>query len=636
MRMIRVEPGSFMMGSSDGDFDERPQHRVSITYAFYMSETPVTNAQYEQYDPAHGSLRGKAGISQDDDEAVVFVSWYDAVRFCEWLSKKENRVYRLPTEAEWEYACRAGSTTAFHTGDTLPEIYHRHQEESWWPVPVPLHVGRTPANAWGFRDMHGLVEEWCYDWYGPYPEGEQVDPVGPAKGTFKVTRGGSHNTPVWYLRSANRLGTVPEDKHWLIGFRIVCGMLPESKLLPEPPPKRWATGVLQRPSSWFTGPRSDEPYFAGPKRFVRQAPHPERVPMYSHNHQPSITWCDNGDLLAIWFSTPHEAAREMTVLASRLRYGAEEWDLPAEFFKAPDRNMTGAALFHDEDTGILYHFNGLGTDGTWGKLALVMRTSTDKGVSWSAPRLINPEHGCRNQVIHGTLKTREGYLIQPCDAVTGGSGGTAIHISRDGGMTWEDPGLGRPTPTFEAGKTGAWIAGIHAGIVQLLDGRLMALGRGDSIDGRMPQSISNDMGRSWVYASSEFPPIGMGQRLALMRLREGPILLVSFTDTKDRLANPQGILAVAADGKKRRVYGLFAALSFDEGKTWPVKRLVSPGGATTTYEGGGWTGHFLLDDTHGEPMGYLAVTQTPDGIIHLVSSALYYRFNLAWLLVGAA
>jgi hypothetical protein len=153
----------------------------------------------------------------------------------------------------------------------------------------------------------------------------------------------------------------------------------------------------------------------------------------------------------------------------------------------------------------------------------------------------------------------------------------------------------------------------------------MALGRGNNIDGRMPMSISKDMGENWTYHASEFPPIGGGQRLVLRRLREGPILLVSFADGKSRL-----VIRDAA-GKDRRVHGMFAALSFDEGKTWPVKRLITAGGPAREIDGGGNTGKFIMDDSHAEPRGYLAATQTPNGLIHLISSKQHYVFNLAWL-----
>ena len=135
------------MGSLDGDFDERPRHRITISRPFYMAATEVTNAQYEQFDPGHRQLRGKLGFSKEDDEAVVFVTWHDAGRFCEWLSKKEGQPYRLPTEAEWEYACRAGTTTAYHTGDSLKDpAFHKNVGESWFPDSRAKQQGR-PGTA---------------------------------------------------------------------------------------------------------------------------------------------------------------------------------------------------------------------------------------------------------------------------------------------------------------------------------------------------------------------------------------------------------------------------------------------------------------------------------------------------------
>ncbi|MGC9523445.1 MAG: SUMF1/EgtB/PvdO family nonheme iron enzyme [Anaerolineae bacterium] len=625
---MRIEPGSFQMGSAANDYDERPVHEVTLSSPFLMAATPVTNAQYERFDPSHRRLRGKRGLSTGDDEAVIFVSWHDAVAFCEWLSAREGRPYRLPTEAEWEYACRAGTSTPYSTGDTLPAVYHRAQGFSWDPEPVDLTVGRTPANAWGLHDMHGLVEEWCGDWYGPYPEGPQIDPVGCARGLCKVTRGGSHNTDLAYLRSANRSGTFPEDQHWLIGFRVVQAGTPDGEPLEDPPVKLWQKQVQQADYPWRARDDGDTPFFRAPIPFVHPPLEGTGDPFYPHNHCPSITWCDNGDLLACWFSTISERGREMTILASRLRAGAEAWEPSSEFFKAPDRNMTGSSLFND-GAGTLYHFNGLEAGGGWANLALVLRTSTDNGATWSRPRLINPEHQRRNQVIDGTLMTGDGVLIQPCDAVWGGNGGTAIHLSRDGGATWVDPGAGTPPPEFVEGGQGGAIAGIHAGVVELADGRLLAYGRGDDIHERMPQSISEDLGGTWTYSASSFPPISGGQRLVLMRLREGPLFFASFTGPVD---DDPGMLFCDEEGNAFRGYGLFAALSFDEGGTWPVRRLLTRGEGD--YATWGHTRQFHADATHAEPRGYLAATQPPDGTIHLISSGLHYRLNLAWL-VGA-
>ena len=153
----------------------------------------------------------------------------------------------------------------------------------------------------------------------------------------------------------------------------------------------------------------------------------------------------------------------------------------------------------------------------------------------------------------------------------------------------------------------------------------MALGRGNNINGKMPMSISKDMGVNWIYSASEFPPLGSGQRLVLRRLLEGPILLITFTNRNT------GMILKDSAGRQGRVFGMFAALSFDEGKTWPVKRLLTDGGPARELDGGGNTGRFTMDPTHAEPRGYLAATQTPDGLIHLISSKQHYVFNLAWI-----
>ncbi len=625
MKLVRIEPGDFQMGSTEGEFDEQPVHAVTISQPFYMSVTEVTNAQYEQFDPAHRALRGKRALSQEDDEAVLFVSWNEAMDFCKWLSEKEGKPYRLPTEAEWEYACRAGTTTPFSTGETLPFECQRAQEFDWAPKPVSLKVGQTRPNPWGLHDMHGNVEEWCYDIYGPYPSEPQTDPLGYASGDMRVSRGGSHNTELKSLRSANRLGALPEDKHWLIGFRVVQADLPNTVPMPPPEPPLWTKEVRQNTYDWSHGPDSHEPFFAKPESFVI-IPADANGPLYdAHNHCPSITWCPNGDLLAVWFSTISERGREMTIAASRRRAGSDHWDPASEFFKAPDRNMTGSSLFHD-GKGTIYHFNGLEAGAGWANLALVMRTSTDNGATWSKPRLIEPEHQPRNQVISGASCTADGVMIQACDAVYGGDGGAAIHISRDNGQTWNDPGAGAPAPAFVAGGQGGTIAGIHAGVVSLTDGRLMAFGRGDSIDGQMPMSLSVDMGRTWTYHASPWPPISGGQRLVLIRLSEGPLLFVSFTGPRDK---EQTLPFVGADGQVFEGSGLFAAISEDEGASWPVRKLLTPWPGD--YQTRGAIQSFHADETHAEPCGYMAATQTPDKMIHLISSGLHYQFNLAWL-----
>ncbi|MHC4372451.1 MAG: formylglycine-generating enzyme family protein, partial [Planctomycetota bacterium] len=208
MKFVRIEPGEFQMGQlkrlvpevlpeieggdrggrfdlqAEGDYDEKPVHTVKITKSFFMGVLEVTNKQYELFDPQHRRLRGKHKLSKADDEAVIYVSWYDAQVFCQWLSDKEGLAYRLPTEAEWEYACRAGTSTNYSTGDILPKEYE-NKPGNYCLVKTDIPVGKTPANPWGLYDMHGNVEEWCYDWYGPYLDKSQTDPVGYVDGDFR-------------------------------------------------------------------------------------------------------------------------------------------------------------------------------------------------------------------------------------------------------------------------------------------------------------------------------------------------------------------------------------------------------------------------------------------------------------------
>ena len=180
MKMIPIKAGSFTMGSTtiDDNWNERPAHTVTISRGFLMSETEVTLDQFHRFRP---DFEGTPGC----DPYVAGVSWKDATDFCEWLSKKEGKTYRLPTEAEWEYACRAGTSAPFSSGDQPPAA--------------------DTANLWGLKGMHTGVREWCFDRYGEYPLEAQVDPAGADQGNTRVFRGGGmdENKPE-FARSAAR------------------------------------------------------------------------------------------------------------------------------------------------------------------------------------------------------------------------------------------------------------------------------------------------------------------------------------------------------------------------------------------------------------------------------------------------
>jgi formylglycine-generating enzyme required for sulfatase activity len=256
-----------MMGSSNEEIDfclrqdaglkerllsEGPQHVVEITQPFYMGQTEVTVGQFRQFVKAqryktqaereggawrpfpNGEWKMDANTNwlnptyaQTDDHPVVCVSWNDAVEFCSWLSKQEGKTYRLPTEAEWEYSCRAGSKGRWSFGDNEGELvnYARMVDNSQrhaWPV------AGLKENAWGLHDMHGNVWEWCQDVYDAhyYETSPTKDPPGPGAGGEHVCRSGSYLDGYVAPRSAFRQHFDPRRPHETIGFRVVLVVWP--------------------------------------------------------------------------------------------------------------------------------------------------------------------------------------------------------------------------------------------------------------------------------------------------------------------------------------------------------------------------------------------------------------------------
>lgn len=220
MQLKPIPPGKFVMGSAKGRSNEEPQHEVILTKPFYLGVHEVTQEQYERV------MGRNPSIFEDPQNPVEQVSWEDAVRFCQKLSElpaeeAAGRVYRLPTEAEWEYACRAGTTTEFSFDDDERRLdaYGWFDENT---ASSPKPVGQKEPNAWGLYDMHGNVWEWCSDWYGKYATGAATDPVGPAEGSLRVCRGGSWRDEAVFCRSAYRLGYAPSGReNENAGFRVV-------------------------------------------------------------------------------------------------------------------------------------------------------------------------------------------------------------------------------------------------------------------------------------------------------------------------------------------------------------------------------------------------------------------------------
>ena len=228
MEMIYVAPGSFIMGNDDGQDDEKPAHRVTLTKGFWLGKYEVTQAQWK-------SVMGSVNVEPclfwpsspafiGEDRPMDIVSWYDCQNFIKKVNAKFGEgVARLPTEAEWEYACRAGTTGEYSGIGKLSEMgwYGGKQWFGGNSESVTHPVGQKRANHWGFHDMHGNVSEWCNDWYGFYPYGDCTDPVGPSSGEYHVRRGGSWRTAYFGCTSSARRAFIGFD-HDDLGFRLCC------------------------------------------------------------------------------------------------------------------------------------------------------------------------------------------------------------------------------------------------------------------------------------------------------------------------------------------------------------------------------------------------------------------------------
>ena len=267
LEMVLIPAGSFVMGDDRGLDDEKPVHKVTITKPFYLGQYEVTVAQFRRFVKATGyatdaekgtGFQGafgwnsdtmqfkmnekyswrSTGFAQSDAHPVVNVSWNDAMEFCKWLSREEGKTYRLPTEAEWEYACRAGTTTRYSHGNDsegsakvgnvadaafeaqFPELKGLIKSSDGFAYTSP--AGSFLPNPFGLYDMHGNVWEWCADWYDAeyYAKSPTNDPGGPATGEERAYRGGGWFNCTRGCRSASRSGSVTENRNLTLGFRV--------------------------------------------------------------------------------------------------------------------------------------------------------------------------------------------------------------------------------------------------------------------------------------------------------------------------------------------------------------------------------------------------------------------------------
>jgi formylglycine-generating enzyme required for sulfatase activity len=628
MRMVRIEPGRFRMGSDrpvgetlggpllqvpETDWDEKPIHDVTLTRPFRMAETEVTIEQFRQFKPDF----------TDAGHAVPYatgISWEEAVAFCQWLSRRESQPYRLPTEAEWEYAARAGAATHFAGGDEPPS-------PEW-------------ANGWGVRNMHTGALEWCLDWHGEYPEHPEVDPVGVAEGIARVVRGGGiqMENPVskvvgslpFYRRAANRAGMIPTwNGNHTIGLRVVLADPPAGR--PRPVTRPFIQeGVAGNEPHLLAGPPPDRPWYRQrpllpipPENATREAIravglHPA---IQSHNHSPGFVVCPNGDLLAIFFSATyypstrydkqrlkevgdHEYWPDVPFIATRLRYGSETWEMPEVIFDLPDVNDQTSLLWNEN--GTIWHFaGGAGLPG----VPFRLNKSNDSGATWSPiifPTLRGAIGGYYPQPINSVFRDDEGTIFVPTDGIGGQS---LLWASRDNGATWFDTG----------GRTG----GRHTTFALLRDGSILGLGgKSTDIDGFMPASLSRDKGRTWTVTRTPFAALGANQRPTLLRLASGRL----FFAGDYQHYNGKSPSSISARGS-------YVALSSDEGQHWTIRAL--PGAlphrsqAIPDHQGA------KSANTAGT-LGYSVARQAPNGVIHLLATmnhpAQHFELNEAWIL----
>ncbi len=235
LEMVLIPAGTFTMGSPSSergrDSNEEPQHDVTITQPFYLGKYEVTQAQWQAvmgFNPARDFGVG-------NDYPVYYVSWNDCQSLIQNLNELGQGTFRLPTEAEWEYACRAGTVTRFSFGDALEcadtgknycEIMDQYM---WWKgnrtysgeQDNTKEAGRKLPNPWGLYDMHGNCYEWCSDWYGSYPINPQIDPLGSQSGSYRVARGGDWHYSTQACRSASRASSLPQNRYYFIGLRLL-------------------------------------------------------------------------------------------------------------------------------------------------------------------------------------------------------------------------------------------------------------------------------------------------------------------------------------------------------------------------------------------------------------------------------
>jgi formylglycine-generating enzyme required for sulfatase activity len=610
MKLLPIPAGEFIMGSDQkpGNWDELPKHSVTLSKPFLISQNEVTAEQYHQFKPG-------APLNEKYAPYAAGISWNDAVAYCQWLSQKEGKHYRLPTEAEWEYAARAG----------------RADGATW-------EAKAGEANPWGLQDMLTGPVEWCSDWYGEYDNPAQRDPVGYSGGFVKSIRGGYLDTPekskpADYLRPSARAGAPPAFGPYAdgqpnpqgyglsrIGFRVV-----QADEVATPPTPYLAPyvrqGVKQSTNDAAAkGPDPSKPYFHR-RRMLPIPPEDERDqalinrtglhPSFRfHNHSPGFEILPNGDALLVIYTSYTEYEPEVSLMSCRLRAGAEEWDMPSPFMDTPGANDHAPLLKVDGSTLRLFWGNPYAE----GHFPFQFIVSTDNGGSWSAvhyPHITGPLGPLleRPQPINTVVRDNKGTMYVAVDAAGDSKAKPAfsaefagahamLWATDDNGLTWRDTlgrTFGRHT-TFTLGKDGSTLIGYG--------------GKNAGIDNFMAKSVSTDGGKTYTYSKTPFSQLNSGQRPSLLRLADGHLFMTGDYQPSKSTTKPASI----------KENGSYVAISSDEGEHWHIKTLP-----------GAYSEH-----RKNSSVGYSVARQGPDGTIHLITSlnhpALHFEMNEAWIM----
>ncbi|MBI5768703.1 MAG: SUMF1/EgtB/PvdO family nonheme iron enzyme [Verrucomicrobia bacterium] len=607
LRFVPIAAGEFVMGSTAtaADPDEQPAHRVKIAAPFFISETEVTAAQVLRF-------RAVAELTPDYAPYAAGVSWRDAMAFCAWLSLREGRAYRLPTEAEWEYVCRAGRT------DEAVAV----ARQSWESAP-------DVANPWGVKNMLSGPLEWCFDSYGDYPVDDATDPVGVESGSMRVVRGGGLDTApsppaASFRRPSNRAAAPPRFGPYFdgmpnpqsyglhqIGFRLVFAPLLKTK--PQPVLAPFVRqGVKPLIAAVMRGPDPAEPYLRL-RRLPLAAPAVDQAAAVRSDDGASTAdrgslslgfdVLPNGDALLVFARARREFDPATRLLAARLRFGADQWDLPSVLLDTPDAADQAPLLWHDREKLWLFWAHPYAE----GHFPFHYITSRDFGLTWSDvtfPHITGPLGPAleRPQPLNSVVVDDSGAIYLAAAAAPGGPLGvqSMLWTTRSGGTAWHDT-TGR---TF----------GRHTAFALTRDGAILGLGGSDSQIGKsLPRALSRDRGQSYELSSSSLPPLERGQSPGLLRLASGRLFFAGeFQPSK----SGSGADSIRQDGR-------YVALSEDDGDTWRWKRLPEPSPAPRTESGAGNS----------------VARQAPNGLVHLLATsgaaALHYEMNEAWILSEA-